>query len=77
VPSSLTPGGGSVPDESFPSLAIELAGDAQHTLDLLRGGEPPVIGTIRDGRVLLDLSTVLPQDLPQLRRALQALLPPA
>jgi hypothetical protein len=54
-----------------------MAGEAQQALDLLRGGEPPVIGTIRDGQVLLDLSTVLPGDLPQLRRALQALLSPA
>jgi len=51
--------------------------EARRLLDLLRGAEPPVIGTIRDGRVLLDLSTVLPEDLPVLRRALQALLPPA
>jgi L-seryl-tRNA(Ser) seleniumtransferase len=83
VPSSLTPGGGSVPDESFPSLAVELAPgeggelpEARRLLDLLRGAEPPVIGTIRDGKVLLDLSTVLPEDLPVLRRTLQALLPP-
>jgi L-seryl-tRNA(Ser) seleniumtransferase len=85
VPSSLTPGGGSVPDETFPSLAIELAGtaeggngpDAQRLLERLREGEPPVIGTIRDGRVLLDLSTVLPDDLPLLRQALQTLFAPA
>jgi L-seryl-tRNA(Ser) seleniumtransferase len=102
VPSALTPGGGSAPDETFPSVAIELAGgpagaaspgegpaggaadasppghglDAQGLLERLRNGEPAVIGTIRDGKVLLDLSTVLPDDLPLLRRALQALLHP-
>jgi L-seryl-tRNA(Ser) seleniumtransferase len=93
APSTLTPGGGSAPDESFPSVAIELTGtpaggaagagnvtaggnslDAQGLLERLRNGDPAVIGTIRDGKVLLDLSTVLPDDLPLLRRALQALL---
>jgi L-seryl-tRNA(Ser) seleniumtransferase len=106
VPSVLTPGGGSAPDESFPSVAIELAGeaaaasaaaehpapagalgvgtggatgggnglDAQGLLERLRNSEPPVIGKIRDGRVQLDLSTVLAEDLAPLRRVLQALL---
>ena len=78
VDSTLATGGGSAPDEGFPSVAIELAcaQEAQELLERLRRGEPAVIGTIRDGRVLLDLSTVLPEDLPPLRRALQALLTP-
>jgi L-seryl-tRNA(Ser) seleniumtransferase len=143
VASVLTTGGGTGPDESFPSVAIELAGGgradtagdaegptggaetptangaspsggaagcgpagaaggggaqaggakdggeapagdgpagrelgAQELLERLRRGEPAVIGAIRDGKVLLDLSTVLPDDLPLLRRALQALLTP-
>ncbi len=74
VPQAMTPGGGSAPDEDYPSLAVELSGDAPALLAQLREGDPPVIGTIAEGKVLLNLATVLPEELPVLRSVLQAVL---
>ncbi len=60
VPSRAAWGGGSTPDETFPSLALELrpAGPPERLLSALRETSLPVIGLIRDDRVLLDLSTL-------------------
>jgi L-seryl-tRNA(Ser) seleniumtransferase len=40
----------------------------------LRGGSPPVIGRVADGRLLLDLRTVAPEQEPALRSALRRAL---
>ena len=53
-------GGGAFPTARIPSVAIELAGDAAALEARLRGGEPPVLGRIESGRLLLDLRS-LPQ----------------
>jgi len=74
VPAVMTPGGGSAPDEDYPSLAVELSGEAPALLAALREWEPPIVGTIAEDRVLLNLATVLPEELPVLRSALQAVL---
>ncbi len=74
VPAAMTTGGGSAPDEDYPSLAVQLDGDAQALLAGLREWETPIIGTIAEDKVLLNLATVLPEELPVLRSALQALL---
>lgn len=56
-----TIGGGSLPGETLPSRAIALPGPApERLLGRLRRGSPAVIGRIEDGRVLLDLRTVEP-----------------
>ena len=56
-----TVGGGSLPGETLPSVGLALIGRSPtRILTALRGGEPPVIGRIEDGRVLLDLRTVDP-----------------
>ena len=73
-PAAMTPGGGSAPDEDFPSLAVELSGEAPALLARLREWDTPIIGTIAEGKVLLNLATVLPEELPVLRSALQAIL---
>ena len=74
----MTPGGGSAPDEDYPSLAVELSGDAQVDAQALaarlREWDTPVIGTIAEGKVLLNLATVLPEELPVLRAALLSVL---
>ncbi len=72
VDSTATTGGGSAPDERFPSLSIELETDAkpQELLAALRELDPPIIGTIVEGRVQLNLATLLPDDLPSVREAL-------
>ena len=57
-----TIGGGSLPGESLPSVGLAL-GNAPATpiLAALRHADPPVIGRIEDGRVVLDLRTVDPR----------------
>jgi len=76
-------GGGSAPEEPIPGEALALAG-GDELLALLRLGEPPVIGYLRHGRLVLDLRTVAPEDDEELfgavRRALAragASAPPA
>jgi L-seryl-tRNA(Ser) seleniumtransferase len=68
-------GGGSAPEEPIPGEALALPG-GDELLALLRLGEPPVIGYLRRGRLLLDLRTVAPEDdeelLGAVRRALAA-----
>ena len=54
-------GGGTLPDVTLPTTVLALpAGDADGLTARLRRGEPPVIGRIEDGRVVLDPRTVLP-----------------
>jgi L-seryl-tRNA(Ser) seleniumtransferase len=54
-------GGGSAPEEPIPGEALALPG-GDELLALLRLGEPPVIGYLRRGRLVLDLRTVAPED---------------
>jgi L-seryl-tRNA(Ser) seleniumtransferase len=56
-------GGGSLPDQAIPSWVVELEADGLSDADLarrLRAGTPAVMGRLRDGRVILDVRTVLP-----------------
>jgi L-seryl-tRNA(Ser) seleniumtransferase len=58
-----TVGGGSLPGETLPSFGLALGGrSAARVLTALRRGSPPVIGRIADGRVVLDLRTVIRSD---------------
>jgi L-seryl-tRNA(Ser) seleniumtransferase len=43
-------------------------------MEALREGDPPVIGRISDGRVLLDPRTLAEEELPQLSAAVRAAL---
>ncbi|MBV9358030.1 MAG: L-seryl-tRNA(Sec) selenium transferase [Chloroflexi bacterium] len=75
VPSRSTIGGGSLPGETQPSVALALGGsDAEAVAAALRGGSPPVVGRIEQARVLLDLRSVLPEQDPMLRATLRHLL---
>lgn len=60
VSSKISTGGGSAPDEYFPSLSIELASEQkpEDLLRSLRNLETPIIGVIEDGRVRLSLATM-------------------
>jgi L-seryl-tRNA(Ser) seleniumtransferase len=64
VASELSTGGGSSPDESSPSLSIEITAerDPAQVLALLRGMPVPIIGTIAGGRVRLSLATMHGED---------------
>jgi len=58
------PGGGSSPVGEIPTMLLAIAdptGDAGKLEARLRRGEPPVIARLHEGRLLLDLRTVLPE----------------
>lgn len=61
-----TVGGGSLPGQTLPSWAIAVqprnGREAARTAAALRTGNQPVFARIDDGRVLIDLRTVLPED---------------
>ncbi|MGE2712911.1 L-seryl-tRNA(Sec) selenium transferase [Mycolicibacterium litorale] len=52
-------GGGGAPDVTLPSAGISLP---ERCAAALRTGTPPVVGRIEDGRCILDLRTVAPED---------------
>ncbi|HEV8631435.1 MAG TPA: L-seryl-tRNA(Sec) selenium transferase [Thermoanaerobaculia bacterium] len=54
-------GGGAAPEAPIAGEALALPGDPE-LLARLRAGEPPVVGYLRDGRLLLDLRTVAAAD---------------
>ena len=69
-------GGGALPTVELPTAAVALgtAARAPQALDeALRAGQPPVLGRLAEDRLLLDLRTVLPADLPDLARILLTL----
>ena len=54
-------GGGAAPEQPIQGEALALPGSTI-LLETLRLGDPPVVGYIKDGRLILDLRTVDPQD---------------
>lgn len=54
-------GGGSAPEEPIEGEALALEGD-DDLARRLRSGEPPVVGYLKDDRLILDLRTVDPSD---------------
>jgi L-seryl-tRNA(Ser) seleniumtransferase len=71
VTTQSSPGGGAFPTAELPSCAVALGthSDAASVEERLRLGSVPVIGRIADGRVLLDLRSVLPRDDTELTSA--------
>jgi L-seryl-tRNA(Ser) seleniumtransferase len=68
-------GGGALPGVELPSAGLAITGDDPDALAArLRHGDPPVIARIADGRVLLDLRTVAPDEDAELVAALRAAL---
>jgi L-seryl-tRNA(Ser) seleniumtransferase len=58
-------GGGTTPEQSFPSVAIRVLSTHFSAAALhlrLRAGAPPIIGRIEDGALWLDLTTVFPDE---------------
>lgn len=65
-------GGGSLPGATLPSWGIELAaGSPDRLLAALRAGDPPVIGRIEGGSVVLDARTVMADDEERLLEAVR------
>lgn len=74
VNSEASVGGGAYPTARIPSVSLAFAHDAAALEERLRLGEPPVIGRMLDGRLLVDLRTVPPRDDITLQKALTAAL---
>ncbi len=56
-------GGGTLPTHEIPSLVVRLGGkDAVSLAERLRGADPPVVGRVHEGRLWLDVRTLLPDD---------------
>ena len=73
VQSTSTVGGGALPGETLPTWAVAVAAAAPDALAAaLRRGDPPVVGRIVDGQLLLDLRTVPPGMDEVVLRAVQA-----
>jgi L-seryl-tRNA(Ser) seleniumtransferase len=71
-----TIGGGAGPTSVFPTtlIAITYPGkSAQEIEHQLRSASPAIISRISEGKVLLDLRTVFPEELPQILKALNDL----
>jgi L-seryl-tRNA(Ser) seleniumtransferase len=68
-------GGGSLPGQTQPSWAVALPADSPDALAAaLRHADPPIVARIEDGRLLLDLRTVLPEQDALLEHAVLGVL---
>jgi L-seryl-tRNA(Ser) seleniumtransferase len=57
-------GGGAAPSATLPTRLLAITSkecNADEILNMLRGSNPPIIGRVEEGRVLLDLRTVFPE----------------
>lgn len=80
VDSSLQVGGGTLPDVSLHSKAVQLdppgvsakkrEAFAEALFHSLLGATPPVVAVLREGRVAFDVSTVFEEELPPLIKAI-------
>ncbi len=66
-------GGGSLPELELPSYAVRIDPEqgAEALARALRGGDPPLIGRIRDDALLLDVRTLAPDEIELASRALR------
>jgi L-seryl-tRNA(Ser) seleniumtransferase len=74
VDSEASVGGGAFPTAKIPSVALAVTRDAAALESALRLGERAVIARVAEGKVLLDLRTVLPREDDALATALVAAL---
>lgn len=67
-------GGGSTPGQELPSIALALCYEAMTLVEMFEGlrlGQPPLISRIQQDRLLLDMRSLLAEDLPHVSTALQ------
>jgi L-seryl-tRNA(Ser) seleniumtransferase len=63
APSVARSGGGTLPTYEIPSFAVRLGGKEPEALaEELRAADPPVVGRVHEGRLWLDVRTILPGD---------------
>jgi len=68
-------GGGSFPETKLKTCLVRLTARAPDRLiELLRGGDPPIIARIEDGHVVLDPRTILPDQVALVVRGVSAAL---
>ena len=72
VASDASVGGGAFPTARIPSAAVAIAGEVEALERALRAGDPPVVGRVSEGRLLLDLRSVSPRDDEALGAAVRA-----
>jgi len=73
VPVMSAVGGGALPLAEPPSFAVALPGPADALDARLRAGDPPIVGRIAEGRLLLDVRTIAEHELDSVLLALQSL----
>ncbi|HTY42142.1 MAG TPA: L-seryl-tRNA(Sec) selenium transferase [Thermoanaerobaculia bacterium] len=76
VPSQAAFGGGTSPEKLFPSRALALSRAGQPVDALaarLRARRPPIVGRVENGRLLLDLRSIFPEEDALVEEALSAL----
>jgi L-seryl-tRNA(Ser) seleniumtransferase len=61
-------GGGALPLAELPSFACAVE---ESLAGVLRGGEPPVVGIVRDGRLLLDCRTLRDDEIDEVAAAVK------
>jgi L-seryl-tRNA(Ser) seleniumtransferase len=74
VESDASVGGGAFPTARIASIALSIGGRADAIEARLRGGDPSLVARVTDGRVLIDLRTIFPQEDAQLVAALRSVL---
>ena len=74
VESTATVGGGAFPTARIPSIALRFGANATELERALRLGAPAVIARVVEGKVHIDLRTILPVEDDELTAALQAAL---
>jgi L-seryl-tRNA(Ser) seleniumtransferase len=76
VPSVARSGGGTLPLHEIPSYAVRLGdetGDADALAGRLRSADPPVVGRVGEGKLWLDVRTLLDGDEDEIPRIVEAL----
>jgi L-seryl-tRNA(Ser) seleniumtransferase len=71
-------GGGSLPDQKMPTWVVHVQAAALDETSLaqrLRLGDPAVLGRVQDGKIVLDVRTVFPEQIEELVQAIQHILP--
>ena len=67
-------GGGALPLYELPGPVVALPGPPDELAARLRGADPPVVGRIADGRLLLDPRTLADDEVELAARAVRAAL---
>jgi L-seryl-tRNA(Ser) seleniumtransferase len=75
APSVARSGGGTLPLHEIPSYAVRLKDeDAEAIAEKLRSSDPPVVGRVGEGRLWLDVRTLLDGDEEEILRAVEGTL---